>query len=314
MERKIDAAARHGVNTFIFDWYWYEHQPFLEEALSRGFLGARNNDAVRFFVMWANHDASTLWDLEQAHEPKVIWPGAVDRATFDAAMGRLIERFFGHPSYYRIEGKPVLSIYEIGTLIKGLGGMQATREALDALRAAVRAAGFPGLHLQAILWGSIPEALGLIPGDRTRTQNHTIQFLGFDSLTNYQWCHYVHPTGSYAQWGERALASWAKWAGEFTVPFYPHVSLGWDTNPRFKEQKQDLVTGGTPELFAGFLSRAMDFVDSCGLTPGLITVNSWNEWSEGSYLEPDTAFGMQYLEAVRDTIAQRTARTRMPGV
>ena len=33
--------------------------------------------------------------------------------------------------------------------------------------------------------------------------------------------------------------------------------------------------------------------------PKLITVNSWNEWTEGSYLEPDTKWGFGYLEAVK---------------
>ena len=304
MEKKIDAAASYGVNVFIFDWYWYENQPFLEEALTRGFLGAQNNDRVRFFVMWANHDATTLWDLNQSHEHRVVWPGAADRTSFDRATGRLIRRFFGHPSYYRIDGKPVLSIYEIGTLIKGLGGLEAAREALEGLRGRVRDAGFPGLHLQAILWGNIPASPGMIPGDRAKTQNNTIAYLGFDSLTNYQWCHYVSPTGSYRDWGNTAITAWEKWAGEFSVPFHPHVSIGWDTNPRFATAKQDLVTGCTPGLFAGFMRKAMRFVDAKGLAPRLITVNSWNEWSEGSYLEPDTVNGTRYLEAVRDALAR----------
>jgi len=32
----------------------------------------------------------------------------------------------------------------------------------------------------------------------------------------------------------------------------------------------------------------------------ILNINSWNEWTEGSYLEPDTVHGMKYLEAVRD--------------
>jgi hypothetical protein len=34
--------------------------------------------------------------------------------------------------------------------------------------------------------------------------------------------------------------------------------------------------------------------------PRILNINCWNEWTEGSYLEPDTISGMKYLEAVRE--------------
>ena len=34
----------------------------------------------------------------------------------------------------------------------------------------------------------------------------------------------------------------------------------------------------------------------------MLLLDNWNEWSEGSYLEPDTVHGMAYLEAVRDSL------------
>jgi hypothetical protein len=302
MEKKIDAAADHNVNVFIFDWYWYKDQPFLEDALNKGFLEAKNNNRIHFFLMWANHNASTLWDLKRSHRRKVIWPGAVKRASFDKVVDRVINCFFKHPSYYKIDGMPVFSIYEINSLIKGLGGLDRTREALASFRIKVKEAGFPGLHLQAILWGAIPATLSMIPGDRTQTKDNTLRILGFDSITNYQWCHYIRPKGLYKDWAEQAIVSWDKWSKEFSVPFYPHVSIGWDTNPRYKALHDDIITGNTPALFGNYIHRAMDFVDAQKLRPRLITVNSWNEWSEGSYLEPDMVNGMKYLEELRDAV------------
>ena len=58
MEKKIEAAVAHGVNVFIYDWYWYGGRPFLEDALNKGFLGASNNGKMKFFIMWANHDVN----------------------------------------------------------------------------------------------------------------------------------------------------------------------------------------------------------------------------------------------------------------
>lgn len=55
-EKQIAAAADHGIDTFIFDCYWYENGPFLNGGLEQGFLKAANNNRLKFSIMWANHD------------------------------------------------------------------------------------------------------------------------------------------------------------------------------------------------------------------------------------------------------------------
>ena len=61
MAKKIDAAADHGIDHFLFDWYWYNEtstngQPglFQDSALEDGFLAAANRDRIKFALMWAS--------------------------------------------------------------------------------------------------------------------------------------------------------------------------------------------------------------------------------------------------------------------
>ena len=105
--KKIDAAVAHGVNVFIYDWYWYGGRPFLEDALDKGFLGAPNNGKMKFFIMWANHDVNNGWDNTVAEKSYTdfIWRGTVSMDEFRALVSRWISLYFKRPNYYRIHGE-----------------------------------------------------------------------------------------------------------------------------------------------------------------------------------------------------------------
>ena len=92
VEKKIDAAVSYGVNVFIYDWYWYGGRPFLEDALNKGFLGAANNEKMKFFIMWANHNVVKLWDNKAADKEwdKPIWRAGVDAEEFRKISRRWI--------------------------------------------------------------------------------------------------------------------------------------------------------------------------------------------------------------------------------
>ena len=61
-----------------------------------------------------------------------------------------------------------------------------------------------------------------------------------------------------------------------------------------------MVTGANPTDFERALRQVKDWLDKNtpqGM-PKLVTINSWNEWTEGTYLEPDTENGYAYLNAI----------------
>jgi hypothetical protein len=298
-EKIIDTALSYGVNTFIFDWYWYDGRPFLEGVLNNGFLKAENSGKMNFYLMWANHTLNSYLDPKNPDKNRVYWEGGVNAEVFEHITDHLIRDYFTQPNYYKIDGKPVFAIYEVSTFIRGMGGERQAKDALDAFRAKCVAAGLPGVHLQAILWSNIPASLSATPGDRTQTQDNTVRYFGFESLTNYQWCHLVPANQDYRSWGEQATAKYGEFDANFSVPYFPHVSIDWDPNPRYPEKIQHCVSGVTPEQFETFLRKAKTYADAHPGQPPLITVNAWNEWAEGSYLEPDTEFEYGFLEAVK---------------
>ena len=299
MEFQIREALRHGVNVFIYDWYWYDRRPFLEQCLDEGFLGAPNNEDMKFYLMWANHDAGYTWDKRQSGRKGTVWYGSQPREEFDRICRRVIDLYFCRPNYYRITGCPVFMIYDMANLVRGLGGIGKTREALEAFRELVRQAGFPGLHLQAVICAENAVDISGFDRGRNGSTKDLVELLGFDSVTHYQFVHFTDCSRDYSDILSDAAEEWGRIHDEYRVPYYPHISIGWDNNPRHRFLTLPIIKNNTPENFRKGLEMAKQFSDRYNTVP-LITVNSWNEWTEMSYLEPDDIYGYGYLEAIRD--------------
>ena len=292
MEKWINTATDHGVNAFIFDWYWFDGQPFLEGTVNT-FLKARNNDKMQFYIMWANHSVKkNYWNVHKYKDDNsLLWDGAVDWENFKKVVQRVIEQYFHHPGYLKIDGKPVFSIYHLKNFIRGLEGIEESKKALAYFREETKKAGFPGLHIQTIGNGK--------PGQEFLQQ---IEFLGFNSITKYNWGGPRRE--NYIQWGEEAMQRRSQWDSALRIPYFSNVSIGWDATPRFpKEGKAHVVHyHNSPEAFGAYLQKAKEYCNSHPNQPKIITVNAWNEWVEGAYLLPDMKYGFSYLEAVKEVM------------
>ena len=96
---------------------------------------------------------------------------------------------------------------------------------------------------------------------------------------------------------------WKSIDEKFNIPYFPHVSVGWDNNPRHKKFLDCVTKNNTPENFKKCLLAVKEFCEKTGVN--LITVNSWNEWTETSYLQPDNVYGYGYLEAVKEVFVDQ---------
>jgi hypothetical protein len=318
MERKIDAAADHGLGAFIFDWYWYttgpgRYEPFLHRCLEDGFLEADNVKRLGFGLMWANHNWDNLFPVHRASQGGRLrvqgtpLDGPQSAASFDALTDYVVERYMTHPSYWRVDGGAYFSIYEIGTFVAGFGGdVGAARGALDRFREKARAAGVGDLHLNYVVRG----AAGV------SNDNRNLGRLGMDSATSYVWYHHSpldrFPETPYPEVREHATGVWRKFSEGLDKPYFPNVTMGWDSTPRCTQSDMwerlgypwtPNMTHNPPREFATSLELARDFAAGQGIST--ITINAWNEWTEGSYLEPDKVHGNGYLNAVKRVLGAR---------
>ena len=104
-------------------------------------------------------------------------------------------------------------------------------------------------------------------------------------------------------------------AEQIVTEHYPNVTMGWDASPRtlqsdvYKNHGYPFmytIANNTPENFKKALEAAKSKLEESSIPTPFLTINAWNEWTEGSYLEPDKINGMKYLEAIRDVFKKTT--------
>jgi len=317
MEKKIDAAVDHGVDVFIFDWYYHNEGAFLEGALDHGFLNSRNNTRIKFCLMWANHD---WYDIQGYNPddgaPRLFFPGKVMPETWETITDLVVERYFPRDNYWKVGGKPYFSIYEMSAFLDSFGSVDQARAALDRFREKARAAGFPGVHVNAILWGRPNLPGGQTPADWPKL----CEDLAIDSLTGYTWVHHgalnyaTFPVSQYSEGRDIYLKFWEEAQEKYKIPYFPNATIGWDNSPRAHPDADwsrpgdhvvnPAILGNTPEAFGDAVADIRNRLLTSSTQPKVMTINAWNEWPEGSMLEPDTKYGFGYLEALKKAVTQ----------
>ena len=131
-----------------------------------------------------------------------------------------------------------------------------------------------------------------------------VSMLGANSVSHYQFVHFTKIDRDYTDILADVKKEWQRIDENYQVPYFPHVSCGWDNNPRFKRFRGGIVKNNTPQNVKLAMQMAKEYLDAHPDRAPLVTVNSWNEWTETSYLQPDDLYGYGYLEAIREVFGE----------
>jgi hypothetical protein len=282
MDWQIKWAVEHGISFFVFDWYWDRGQRQLEHALRDGYLHTRFRSALKFCLLWANHNP----------------PGSFSEADLVAVVDHWIDHYFRLPEYLSLDGRPMVIIFSTPSLTRDMGS-DAVRRGLDRMRARARERGFRDLFIVAVTGpGRVPLE------ERLRQQ----KLEGYDAATGYNYPRAGMDDngrrGSYDAAVAGYQAIWDAIAQAGIIEYFPVTEPGWDSRP-WDGYRALVRTERHPEKFERMLDNARRFVDRHPLADGrkIVLIEAWNEYGEGAVIEPHCEWRFAYLDAIRDVFA-----------
>lgn len=271
-------AVEHGISYFVYCWYRDGQGGRVKmrfgSAIHDALFKSRFVSKMKFTIMWENQSRGRAGVADEADLMNNLLPFWIDN-------------YFRHPSYLKIDNRPLLFIYRPEFLVQDLGSVQNVRSAFDKMRQACRDAGFDGLYL-------LGEYRGL---DRNHLQ--LMKNLGLDYTFAYCWHVQNNPDPA------RAIATqmdYIKRTQDMGVlPQVVTVSQGWSG-----WHDEGSIWKIPPAEYKGLLQKAREFVRTMPagqLGSKTLLLDNWNEWSEGHYLAPHKEFGFGYLDAVREVFS-----------
>ncbi|MGD0041516.1 MAG: glycoside hydrolase family 99-like domain-containing protein, partial [Isosphaeraceae bacterium] len=271
-------AVEHGISFFVYCWYRNGQGGPVKmrfgSAIHDALLKSRYVSKMKFAIMWENQARGTAGVSNEADLMENLLPFWT-------------ESYFRHPSYLKIDNKPLLFIYRPEFLVQDLGGVDQVRAALDKMRVACRKAGFDGLYILGEYRGLDPNHLKLM------------KQLGLDYTFAYCW----HVQGSPKP--EQAIAAQLDYIDRTRrmgiLPEVVTVSQGWSG-----WQDEGSIWKIPPAQYKELLEKAKAVIRTFPATElgsKMLLLDNWNEWSEGHYLAPHREYGFGYLDAVREVFS-----------
>ena len=286
MVEQARIARQHGIGGFAYHFYWFSGRTLMERPL-RAMLANQEVD-IPFFLSWANENWTRRWDgkdsevlIKQTHSDED-----------SQAMMRHICQYMRDPRYIRVNGRPVLSIYRPRQIPR----LSAT---LQILRDEARKQGVGDLYLIGI--------------QRDMTEDHRKD--GFD--VNLEFAPHgidqtdlsaIYPlqnrsfTGRLHDYDTAVSVALAQ--DDSGLQRHRCATLSWDNTARSPDRAMiyvgfsvDSYKRWLTELCARARAETWRHPDE-----RFVFINAWNEWAEGTHLEPDQRYGFAYLEATRQAV------------
>jgi FkbM family methyltransferase len=295
MHEQAKLATEYGVSGFCFYIYWFNGRRLLERPID---LWLNKGPDFPFCVSWANENWSRRWD---GSDTEILMAQEYNPGFEESFIIDMLP-VLKDPRYIKVQDAPLLLIYRVDEFPDPVASA-------EALRAAAAKHGIPDVHLVATQSFGVddPRSYGFDAAvefppphvNRLLLDPHTIGgvYSGFDG--------YVEDYVGVANESINARQpQYVRYRGCFPM---------WDNTAR-RKSRGHIFVNDSPKAYGRWLRFLVEeaMLRRDQIEP-LIFINAWNEWAEGTYLEPDENYGRALLEVTRAALAHGVADYALGG-
>ncbi|CAG2140124.1 hypothetical protein LMG31506_02168 [Cupriavidus yeoncheonensis] len=287
MATQLRWMREYGISYVVFDWYWSKDKPLLNHALE-AYLRIPG-PKPDFALMWANHDS-----------------GPRSKEEFASMMRYVSDHYLTSSDYLRVSGRPAFFI-QLGSALerKARAIGSSTDELLSDAQSYVTRTGGESIFFIAGAGPGFADTVG--------------RKLGYSAYFAYN--YHSGPDGtvagekrhthSYKELDSAYRQTWQWFIAHSDLPYIVPTTSGWDKRP-WGGSRDPLHDNsiGTPEEFSTHLAAARRVLaDNPRNTIDLILTCCWNEYGEGSIVEPTSGAEFSYLKAIQSTLGTNKNNT-----
>ena len=277
IKNQVKLAKSHGIYGFGIYYYWFSGKQLLEKPIDL-FL-KNSNINFRFLLIWANENWTKKWDGKDQD----IFMKQEYKLNDPINYIKDIKKYVIDKRYIKIEDKPILGLYEPNKIPN-------LRETMDIWREKSRQYGIGDIFI-------------LICINNNKTQDFqnlnifdaTYEFPPRNSFQNHRIAN--KHTFIYSELLYKSRDLNEEKADFKRLPFFRGSMIEWDNCPRMNNC--EIFDHYSPEQFYIYNKIIVEWTKNHYYKYlRFIFINAWNEWGEGSYLEPDNKYGYASINSL----------------
>ena len=280
IKEQIKLAKSHGIYGFGIYYYWFSGKTLLEKPISI-FLNNKDID-FKFLLIWANENWTRKWN---GNDKDILIKQEYKKGDPEKFI-KDIKKYCIDKRYIKIKGKPIIGIYEASKIPN-------LKETIYIWRKKAKEYEIGELYILVTLNDQTVEYF-----KNMKLFNAVYQFSPRDSMIESNQIKYKSKSIYYLY--TSILYKKFNLNISNTFDFYYGSMIEFDNTARKKDSV--IFKNYSPEQFYMLNKKIIFLTEKIYKKNKYIFINAWNEWAEGTYLEPDKKYGYASINALSKAI------------